>query len=114
MSCEHHEYGDLEGNECALDGKKCHWEDNEDECPCFKPSEWAVMNGFFSDDPDGFERWEKERARISCKTCEHHGSIEFWCASCWNYDLHKKKDEIEDLQVEIGSKEEAEDFAKVL
>jgi len=94
MSCKYHEEDDLGAGICTADGKTCHYEDG-DECPAFEASEHAVLNGFFDDDPDGLEMWQKRRQGISCRTCAHHGDQGPFgrCANCWTYDLHEKKEE---------------------
>ena len=91
--CQFEEESDLDGTYCTLDGKKCQYEDDMPDCIAFDPSEYDVMNGFYSDDPEGLAMWRKRRKGISCKTCKHQGDQGpfGWCASCYAYELYDKK-----------------------
>lgn len=89
-------YDDVIGEICLLTGKSCFV-----ECDCgFEPDEYDVMNGYFDDDPEGLERWQKEQKGISCKTCKHNtkrNNYNSWCTNCIAYELYDSIEKKEDL-----------------
>lgn len=92
--CQFEEDSDMGEIYCSLDGKKCPYEDDMPDCFAFEASENDVMNGCYSDDPEGLEMWQKRRKGISCKTCSHKGDQGpfGYCCSCYAYELYDKKE----------------------
>lgn len=95
--CKFYEDGDFGHGNCLLDGESCDYEDGEDDCITFEPSEYDVLNGYFEDDPIGFKMWNWEnRGCPKCRTSKIEKSVErieylviseYLCLTC----NHKEK-----------------------
>jgi len=81
------EYNEFSQEVCTLYGGKCEDQGRCDRDGC-EPSDNDILNGWFDDDPDGFERYKKNQKGISCKTCAHKGDSRYLCVHCDIYELY--------------------------
>jgi len=88
--CKHMEYNEFNQEICLLYGGECEGQGSCDLDGC-EPSEWDIMNGWFDNDPEGYERWKKQQEGISCRTCIHNSKrnqYNSWCTNCSVYELY--------------------------